>query len=358
MNEGEVSLRNLAASLPVLLISNVDPSWAPHERDEVERETLRLGAAMAERGHPVRFVPIVHDRLAEVLSAFCPTEHIVFNWCENLPGIPYSEARVAGVLETLGFAFTGADSRALALSLDKRRVKELLAEHAIPTPRWCVFETAGVNGWEGFPAIVKPVYEHSSIGITPEAVVFTWAELKRRVCFVLDTLRQPALVEDFVDGREFRVSLWGDDRLTPMPVAEMDFSAFPEVRQRLCTYDSKFDPESLHYRKIETLLPAPLLEEELQRLCHTAAAAYSALGCRDYGRIDLRLRDGVFHVLDVNPNPDLSADASMACAAESAGFSYGALGSCLVALAAGRHPRFRDHGAALLERLHHHPEPG
>jgi D-alanine-D-alanine ligase len=347
-----MTMRSLAAGLPVLLIANVDPAWAPHERDEVERETHRLGAAMAEVGHPVQLLPIVDGNLAATLRAFSPDEHIVFNWCESLPGIPYSEALVAGALEALGFAFTGADSRALALNQSKPLVKELLDRHAIPTPQWRVYETATVDGWEWFPAIVKPVHEHCSIGITQEAVVFTRDELERRVRFVLDNLCQPALVEDFVDGREFRVAFWGRDRLVPLPVAEMDFSAFPDVRQRLCTYDSKFDPESLHYRLIETLLPAPLLEEEVQLLCETAASAYSTAGCRDYGRIDMRLRDGVFHVLDVNPNPDLSADASLACAAELAGFSYGALGSCLVALAACRHPVLRHHGAALLNLLH------
>ena len=344
--------RSLAAGLPVLLITNVDPAWAPHERDEVERETHRLGAAMAEEGHPVSFVPIVDDELADALSAYSPDEHIVFNWCESLPGIPHSEALVAGALEALGFAFTGADSKALALNLNKPLVKELLARNAIPTPRWRVYETAQVDGWEGFPAIVKPVHEHCSVGITQEAVVLTSGELEQRVRFVLDNLHQPALVEDFVDGREFRVAFWGRERLVPLPVAEMDFAAFPDVRQRLCTYDSKFHPESLHYRMIETLLPAPLLEEQVQLLCATAASAYATAGCRDYGRIDVRLRDGVFQVLDVNPNPDLSADASLACAAELAGFSYGALGSCLVALAACRHPVFGHHGAALLNLLH------
>jgi len=347
-----MSLRSLAAKLPVLLIYNLDPTWEPHERAEVERETRRLGEAMTEVGHPLRLLPIADGNLAANLDPFRPDEHIVFNWCESLPGIPYSEGMVAGMLEALGFVFTGAASE--ALNLDKQRVKERLAGQGIPTPRWRVYETAAVENWRTFPAIVKPVHEHCSIGITPEAVVFTPDELEGGVRCVLDTLDQPALVEDFIDGREFRVSLWGSERLIPMPVAEMDYSAFPEVRQRLCTYESKFDPESLHYRKIETLLPAPLRKEEVQRLCATAASAYFAAGCRDYGRIDLRLRDGVFYVLDVNPNPDLSADASLACAAERAGFSYGALGSCLVALAACRHPRFNPTGAALLKLWHGH----
>ncbi len=95
----------------------------------------------------------------------------------------------------------------------------------------------------------------------------------------------------------------------------------------------------------------PWGKKNIAVLGETAAAAYAVAGCRDYGRIDMRLRDGVFYVLDINPNPDLSADASMAYAAEWAGFSYGALGSLLVALAARRHPLLRHHGAVIIQSL-------
>jgi D-alanine-D-alanine ligase len=344
-------LTRAAADLPVLLIYNVDPTWTALERDEVTRETQRLATAMEERGHPVTLVPIPAADLATQLRPFHPDDHIIFNWCECLPGISHSEAQVAEILESLHFVFTGADSEALALSQDKQRVKALLTAHCIPTPRWAVYENAGADEWECFPAIVKPAYEHCSIGITPEAVVMSKNELRNRIRHVLGTYRQPVLVEDFIDGREFRVALWGDRRPQALPIAEMAFSAFPDLRERLCTYASKFDPASLHYNKIETLLPAPLREDEYRLLCETAAAAYSATRCRDYGRIDLRLRDGVFYVLDVNPNPDLSADASLAYAAEYAGFSYGALGSGLAALAACRHPLLREQGAALVQSL-------
>lgn len=341
----------MAGALPVVLISNVDRSWAAFDREEVLRETHRLGRAMEELGHPVRVVPITNANLAAELALFPPDRHIILNWCESLPGIDRSEALVAETLEALGFVYTGADAEALALSADKARVKKLLAGQSIPTPCWQLYKDTKVQGWERYPAIVKPVFEHCSIGITSEAVVLSRDELQERVRYVVDTLKQPALVEEFVDGREFRVSFWGNDRPVPLPVVEMGFSAFPDVRQRLCTYDSKFIPGSLHYCGIETLLPAPLSQAEERRLRDAALAAYSVVGCRDYGRIDLRMADGVCYVLDVNPNPDLSADASMACAAELAGLSYGTLGSILVALAACRHPRFKNQGTALLDSV-------
>lgn len=227
---------------------------------------------------------------------------------------------------------------ALTLSWDKRRVKRLLERSGLPTPRWRVYDRAEPDGWSCFPAIVKPALEHCSVGVTSEAVVLTPDELRARIAYVLEAFGQPALVEDFVDGRELHVSLWGNGTVEMLPPAEMDFSAFADVRDRLCTYDSKFSPGSLHYDRIELRLPAPLDEGEYARLERTALATYRVLGCRDYARLDIRLRDGVPYVLDVNPNPDISADTSTALAARVAGYSYGALLSRLVGFAATRRP--------------------
>jgi D-alanine-D-alanine ligase len=123
-----------------------------------------------------------------------------------------------------------------------------------------------------------------------------------------------------------------------LPPAEMDFSAFSDVHDRLCTYEAKFIPGSVHYENIRTVFPSTLNAGELTELERVCMAAYKAIGCRDYGRIDVRLRDGSFYVLDINPNPDISEDASMASAAEHAGHSHGDMATYLVSLAAKRHP--------------------
>jgi D-alanine-D-alanine ligase len=120
----------------------------------------------------------------------------------------------------------------------------------------------------------------------------------------------------------------------------MDFSAFEDPRDRLCTYESKFDPQSKAYNLIKLHLPAPLTADEEKRLNRVALAAYRAADCRDYARLDIRLRDGIFYVLDINPNADISPDTSTAMAAEKAGLPYGKFGSLLVSLASRRHPIF------------------
>jgi D-alanine-D-alanine ligase len=325
-----------------LLLHNLGPGWEPAETEAAVDAVAKLKNELRQEGHPVVDVQLADDGLSQVLEAFHPDDHIIFNWCEELPGRPRSDATVAATLEALGFTYTGSPPHVLAFSWDKAATKDLLDSHKIPTPRWQVLDSTDCGTWEYFPAIVKPAFEHCSCGITTEAVVLNRQALTERVAFVQDVFHQPALVEDFIDGREFHVTLWGNGVVKALPAAEMDFSAFADIRDRLCTFDSKFSPESIHYKKIELRLPAPLDEAQTAYLNETAIKAYQAMGCRDYARVDLRLGRGLYYVLDVNPNADFSPDTSLAFAAEAAGLSYGKFASRLINLAAQRHPIFSE----------------
>ncbi len=324
--------------LPVILLYNVDPDWTTEEKNEVIRQSTELDDALQKQGYPTVTIAIEDDDIAAHLRPFDPRQYIIFNWCEGLPGVTHSEWLVAKKLESLGYTFTGADSVALALAQDKQRIKIILDKASIPTPPWRICDAPDVQDWKIFPAIVKPQNEHCSAGITPESVVMNPEDLKNRISFVLNKYAQPALVEDFIDGREFHVAVWGNENMIVLPAAEMDFSCFSNVNDRLCTYDAKFIPGSLHYEEIKTLLPAPLTADEKKSLEKVCRDAYRATGCRDYARMDIRLRDNVFFVLDVNPNADISSDASMACAAEVDGIDYAQMGSRIVEMAAKRHP--------------------
>lgn len=324
--------------VPVVLLYNVDPSWTAFEKEDVVSVTNQLYEALSKVGHSAVLIPLFDDNITDVMGSFNPAGHVVFNWCESIPGRPHSEPLVARELERMGFVFTGADSEALELAYDKRLVKRVLEGSGIPTPAWRLYDRPERDGWDRFPAIVKAANEHCSEGITRDSVVMTERELLERIDYILEAYRQPALVEDFIDGREYHVSLWGNGHVEMLPPAEMDFSLFTDFHDRLCTHDSKCVPGSLHYEGIRTLLPAPLDGGELQALERVCMAAYTVVGCRDYGRLDIRERDGIFYVLDVNPNADISADASLACAAEVAGYSYGEAGSRIVRLAVRRHP--------------------
>lgn len=322
----------------VLLLYNMDPMWGQAELDNVFGIVKQMKEALEQEKHSVVLLSVESPDIDNILTPYDPREYVVFNWCEDLPGIQKGDVVMAEMLEKNRFCYTGSPPEVLSLSWDKAAVKRILEGCHIPTPSWQLFLIPQVDSWKNFPAIVKPAFEHCSYGITTEAVVLNDKELAERVTYVLDTFNQPALVEDFIDGREFHVSLWGNGRIEMLPPAEMDFSAFDNVKDRLCTYDSKFIPGSLHYEKIELQVPAVLDEHQLRQLKLTCQQAHHAIGCRDYARIDLRLREGTFFVLDVNPNADITPDASLAYAVEAAGLSYGYFASTLIHLAAQRHP--------------------
>ncbi len=335
-----MSKRRSAEKHNVLLVHNMDASWTSAEKKNAIREIKGIESAIRSRKFKVKNIVLKNTELYPLICGYDPETHVIFNSCESLPGIDHSESDVAHILESLKFSFTGSSASTLNLCWDKKRTKLLLEKHGVPTPKWRIYESPQLlfDDWNFYPAIAKPAMEHCSYGITPEAVILTKKELRKRISYVLHTYSQPALVEDFIDGREFHVTLWGNhNQVKMLPPAEMDFSAFENIHDRLCTYDSKFEPDSIHYKRIKVKVPAELSKKEYENLRKTATRAFNVIGCRDYARIDIRLRNGIFYVLDVNANPDISKETSMAEAAKLSGYSYNRMIENILKLAIKRH---------------------
>jgi D-alanine-D-alanine ligase len=327
--------------LPVLLLHNLDRSWPQEDISQCLFLVELMTGALQTAGHSVVIERLEDGNLGDLLSQHDPNDFVVFNWCEEVPGIPRSSWMVAQELERQGFTYTGADYPALVFSQDKRLVQQRLTQAGIPTPLWKTVDSPGEAGdWNLFPAIVKPAFEHYSLGIAPQSVVQSQVELFERIGYVIEMHQQPVLVEEFINGREFHVGVIGNRHLLMLPPAEIDFSAFTDIHDRLCTYETNFDRSSLSYQSVSARLPVELTPDELSRLERVVLAAYRATDCRDYARMDLRMRDGEFYILDVNPNADLSPDTSLIQAAEMVGYPYGMFASLLVNLAAERHPVF------------------
>ncbi len=214
--------------LPVLLIHNIDPEWPEPDALDARRQALDVMKALRRVGHPVTSVTVRQPDLRRLLRRYAPEDYVVFNWCEALPGVEHSEPTVAKHLEELGFTFSGASSRVLELSCDKARSREAMIRDHVPVPEGRIFEKVDGARWDRFPAIVKPVFEHSSIGISAELVVKNRTQLRAQLETVLEEFG-PALVEEFIDGREFRIGVWGSRKPMALPPGEMDFEKFPEV---------------------------------------------------------------------------------------------------------------------------------
>jgi D-alanine-D-alanine ligase len=248
---------------------------------------------------------------------------VLINLCEGFLGRPQLEANVAAMFEAFGVPYTGSPSKALAICQDKFKAKAVLNAFGLPTPKGRLVTSTDQKVEVPFPAIVKPNSEDASLGIYPGSVVHDQAALMDRVSNIIDGYKQPALVEEFIEGREFNVAVLETDKLQALPVSEIDFSAMPETAPHICSYEAKWFEDHALYAATPAICPAPIDEPLRERLQNYALAAVQAMGCRDYARVDFRMGpDGRVAILEVNPNPDTSLDAGYCRALRAAGLEY------------------------------------
>ncbi|MCK7476380.1 MAG: hypothetical protein M0C28_01435 [Candidatus Moduliflexus flocculans] len=331
--------------LPVLLLHNVSPGWTAAGDRAKRNRTSRPSATRSPRSAtPSSSFPSKTNASPRVSTGTIPATTSSSTGARRSPASPTASPRSRP-------SWSGSVSSSRARRRAFSPCPTTSPGSSASSTRWACPRLPGrsstapkAGGWDIFPAIVKTAHEHCSIGISPESVVTSPAELERRVAHVLEVHEQPALVEEFINGREFHVAAWGNGTVTMLPVAEMDYGALTDIRDRLFTYEGKYVPGTRIYEGIELRVPVTLEAEALAALERIVLATYRATGCRDYGRIDLRWRDGIFYVIDVNPNPDINPETSLTCAAAEVGYSYGEMGSRIVNLAAARHPVFRMAG--------------
>ncbi len=296
----------------------------PHDM-LAENGVIACAASVADAlatSYEVVRVPI-HTDVELALAPYPPSEWMVFNLGEGIDGRLFEVARIVWALEAMGYKFTGAGGNSVALTTNKALTKMKLINAGIATPRWWLFrDRREVRGNFPFPLIVKPVAEDASLGIGPEAVVHTLVELKARVDHIIDCYRQAALVEKFIEGREFNISVWGNPPEV-LPLYEIDFSEFPDPFERIVTFAAKWEQNTFDYNHTPGICPADIGEAAGQRIRETALSAWQALDCRGYARVDIRLSTtNEPYVVEVNCNPDLSREAGFFLATQVAGYSY------------------------------------
>lgn len=289
-------------------------------------EARAVREAVAGLGHQAELVALGADvrEFLRRLRRFSPA--VIFNLCEGVWGNARLEMHVAALFELLAIPFTGSPALCLGLSQDKVRTKALLQQRGLPTPASVVVEPgADIPPLAPltFPLIVKPPYEDASQGIGPDSVVENEQDLLKRVGYIHDVYQQPALVEEFIEGRELNVAILGDAELHLLPVSEITFD--PGLARAMVCFDSKWAPESAAYRGTRPICPAPLSAQDLVLLHSVARQAFRLLGCRDYARVDIRFRDHIPYILEINANPDISPDAGLARSAAASGLKYAQL---------------------------------
>ncbi len=291
------------------------------------RETIDdLAEAIRANGHSVDIIDVKED-IKEVLISKMGNIDLVFNVAEGLEGYD-REALVPRICEELGIPFTAAGSSTLITTLDKAKTKEVLEKNGIATPRFQVFES-GEERLKGlsFPLLVKPLLEGSSKGLFNENLVNDKRPLKKIIKKVIRNYNQAAIVEEFLDGREFTVSVIGYKKPIVLPIVEIRFEHLPENIHPIDSYEAKWIYDNPKARIDPLVCPAGIDKELENKIKETVLKTFKVLDCKDWARIDVRLdKKGIPNILEVNALPGFMKDpkenSRLPRAAYSAGWSY------------------------------------
>lgn len=320
--------------ISVLFWEERSPDGAKH--DEVVEE---VSAALSEGGHKVSLIGISDD-LRELLDKLDDKRpDLVFNLCERFADRDSFEMHVTAVLEMLGQPFTGTGPAGMALRQDKAVTKKLLKFHEVPYPNYATFDKDNLEfaGKMHFPLFVKPLNGDTSLGIDDSSLVTEYSKLVERIGFIQTQLKVAALVEEYIDGREFYIGILGNGAAEVLPVMELDFAKLPGGKPRIYGHEAKSDVTSPQYGAVNAIVATDLSPEARARLIMAGRDAATALKVQDYARVDIRLSaDGIPMVVEVNANPYLERTSAFALAALQAGMGYATLVNRIVEIAMKR----------------------
>jgi D-alanine-D-alanine ligase len=275
--------------------------------------------AIASHGHEVVKLEATPE-LASTLGS--DDVDVVFNVAEGMRG-RNRESQVPALLELLDIPYTGSDPATLALALDKGLAKRVVGQAGFATPRWAVLATGKEKLPKDlrFPVVVKPIAEGSSKGVLGKSVAYAEEEARDHARAIVERYGQPALVEEFLPGREFTVAILGHPK--PRVLAPMEIVFRPDLKDPIYTFDHKLDAND----EVRYEAPAKLDPKLLREIERLALGAFTTLGCRDVARIDLRLdASGHPSFIECNPLPGLTPGWSDICLiATAVGLSYEAL---------------------------------
>jgi D-alanine-D-alanine ligase len=251
---------------------------------------------------------------------------VIFNLCESFDNNSMNEMHIAGIYELLKVPYTGNKAWALGTLIKKVKVKSILKRTGFYTPNFQIVSDCfnfELDNNLNFPLIVKPSREDASTGINNLSVVHNIEDTKKQIKFVYNLVKQPILLEEYIEGREINVAILGNKEPEILPVSEIDFNLLPENLPKIVTYNAKWLTDSVEYKGTNSVCPANLDKKIQENLKSIALDVYSLFDCSGYARVDFRLdSNNIPYILEINPNPDISKDAGFYRAAKTYGYSY------------------------------------
>jgi D-alanine-D-alanine ligase len=300
----------------------------------------QVAAALKKNKHKVSILAIHGDVNKLRTGLLRRKPELVFNLMETFGSNQLGAVGVVGLLDLLGVPYTGGGPGEFYIQEDKGLTKKLLSFDGIKYPEFAVFSQDAeleTGGHLHMPLFVKPLRMDASIGISRKSLVHSTKEMIERVTNIHKTVHDAALVEEYIEGREFYVGVLGNQEPQAFPAIEMDFSGMPEGMAHVLDSKAKWDEKSAEYKGTKAVL-ADIPDEVHARLQKVAVDAYRALRVRDYGRIDMRLTPtGEVYVIEVNASCYLEQTGEFAVSAEAGGVDYPSLINRIADLAVERH---------------------
>lgn len=328
----------------VLLVHKrlIPPSAPKGDRERAKwRTELDVKEALIRLGHQVDLIGL-EDSLDPLIKAKNKTKpEIIFNLLEEFRGEAVFDQNVVAFMEMMGWPYTGCNSRGLALARDKATAKKIVSYHGIQTPRFLVIgrkqrvihQPVGLK----YPVIVKYLTEEASFGIGTKNVVKNDREFQNLVRHLIERFHSDLIVEEFIEGREFYVGVWGNDSPRALTPIEIDFGQLPPIKQ-LATAQLKWNKS---YQKKHRIKTGFLKNEKVisQALTHTAIRCFKALRLTGYARLDFRLNaENEIQFIEANPNPQICRNEDFSDAVLKEGLTYDEMISQILKF--GKRPHF------------------
>ena len=298
-----------------------------HDLKTVEwRTEYDVVSTLKKLGHEVYPLGVKSD-LGVIHSAIETWKpDIAFNLLEEFDGVAVYDQHVVSYLELLHLPYTGCNPRGLMLARDKALTKKVLSFHRIPYPEFIEVpqgRTVKRPKWLTFPLIVKSVNEEASLGISQASIVGDDDKLGERVTFIHNSVGSGALIERYIEGREFYVGVIGNGQLQVLPVWELIMDKLPDDAKRIATERVKWSRKYQQKYGITSREAENMSEGKTEEIQDLAKRVYRALGLSGYARVDMRMTgDGQLYVLEANPNPQIAEDEDFSDSAKKAGYHY------------------------------------
>jgi len=318
--------------------ADLEDAKPKRKRKKKKTDVEAITDSLRELGHDATTFAI--DGRPQTLARLARADtELCFNLIESYNGDDTMEMHFAAYLDLIGKRYTGAGPQGSYLAMDKSIAKTIIRDHGLFTPYSMVVNKGLVGHAQDirFPVIVKPATEDASKGIDASAVVSSIKDLFERISYIHDEFDAPALIEEYIEGREIYAAVLGNDPPEALPLIELDLSKLPKGTPKIASYEVKFDESTEAYKKTRSAPARDLADEVVEEIQRVAITAFRALHLRDYARIDLRLgANGRIYLIEANPNPWLDPIAEFAMAAKESGRSYTQMIDTIVKAAVGR----------------------